>query len=579
MQFQRLRLSGFKSLRRADRVPDRARPHRRRRAERLRQVEPAGGAALGDGRQFRQGHAGRRHGRRDLRRRREPALAQPRRGVADHRQRRPPRAGPVQRPSGAGGRPPHRPGRGLDLPDQRPRGAGPRRAAPVRRRLDRRQLPGPGAPGPDLRADRRQAAEPAADPGGGGRGHGPCTVRRHEAELRLRAAEANLARWRTWPANSTPTLKAPRARRGRRKGTSASRRRSGPCRAPCSMPAGPRRARRWSGSASRRPKPPGPPKRPRAGAAGAHRADRPKGGDQAPARRGRGRPGAAPPGDRRRTASTKRPRASRRRPPPAARPSPGSASRPGREAQIIEDAETALKHLDAEVAQLEAQITAAPTDARAGSRVQAAEADRAKAETGGRAPVRQSRRRGGAPAGVTAPRIADAPRTASPGRAACARRRQGGPRGPGPAHRSQVSARQGPSSRPHMRNWARPERRWRPPRPTPPRRSAPKRRPRRRPQGRTSGPADDRSSRPRPAGAARTQRAIRRPWDPCPPTAAARRRLPTALGDDLNAALDARAPSYWSPARRRRNCRCGLRRIAPGRLVSTPPELAARASP
>ena len=76
---------------------DRARPDRRGRAERLRQVEPAGGAALGHGRQLRQGHAGRRHGRRDLRRGRRASRPQPRRGAAAHRQHRPHRPGPLQR--------------------------------------------------------------------------------------------------------------------------------------------------------------------------------------------------------------------------------------------------------------------------------------------------------------------------------------------------------------------------------------------------------------------------------------------------------------------------------------------------
>ena len=110
---------GLQVLRRSDRVSDRARPDRHRRPERLRQVEPAGSPALGDGRQLRQGHARRRHGRRDLRRLGRPARPQPRRGDADHRQRRPRRAGPARQRSGAGGGAAHRPGRRLDLPDQR----------------------------------------------------------------------------------------------------------------------------------------------------------------------------------------------------------------------------------------------------------------------------------------------------------------------------------------------------------------------------------------------------------------------------------------------------------------------------
>ena len=82
----------------------------------------------------------------------------------------------------------------LDLPHQRPRRAGARRAAPLRRRLDRRALPGPRAPGPDRRADRRQAAGRAARILEEAAGIAGLHSRRHEAELRLRAAENNLAR-------------------------------------------------------------------------------------------------------------------------------------------------------------------------------------------------------------------------------------------------------------------------------------------------------------------------------------------------------------------------------------------------
>ena len=53
MKFDRLRLAGFKSFCDPDRVQDRARPDRRRRAQRLRQVESRRGAALGDGRNAR----------------------------------------------------------------------------------------------------------------------------------------------------------------------------------------------------------------------------------------------------------------------------------------------------------------------------------------------------------------------------------------------------------------------------------------------------------------------------------------------------------------------------------------------
>ena len=53
---------GIQVLRRADGPSDRARPHRRRRPQWLRQVEPARGAALGDGRKLLQVHARLGHG-------------------------------------------------------------------------------------------------------------------------------------------------------------------------------------------------------------------------------------------------------------------------------------------------------------------------------------------------------------------------------------------------------------------------------------------------------------------------------------------------------------------------------------
>ena len=88
MKLTRLRLVGFKILRRADRFRHRAGAHRRRRAERLRQVEPRRGAALGHGRDLAQEHARLRHGRRDLRRLGEPAVAQHGRSAPRDRQRR-----------------------------------------------------------------------------------------------------------------------------------------------------------------------------------------------------------------------------------------------------------------------------------------------------------------------------------------------------------------------------------------------------------------------------------------------------------------------------------------------------------
>ena len=72
--------SRLQVLRRADRIPDRAGPDRRRRAERLRQVEPGRGAPLGDGRELLQEHARLGHGRRHLLGQRQPAGAQYGRG-------------------------------------------------------------------------------------------------------------------------------------------------------------------------------------------------------------------------------------------------------------------------------------------------------------------------------------------------------------------------------------------------------------------------------------------------------------------------------------------------------------------
>ena len=63
-------------------------------------------------------------------------------------------------------RAPHRARGRLHLPHQRPRGARPRRADPVRRRLHRRPLAGAGAPGPHRRDHPGQAR--AAPPRAGG---------------------------------------------------------------------------------------------------------------------------------------------------------------------------------------------------------------------------------------------------------------------------------------------------------------------------------------------------------------------------------------------------------------------------
>ena len=94
------------------------------------------------------------------------AGAQHRRSDDLHRQQRPPGAGRVQRQRHAGGHAPHRARGGLGLPHQRPRGARPRRAHPVRGRGHRRALAGAGAPGPDRRDRQRQARAAPPHPGG-----------------------------------------------------------------------------------------------------------------------------------------------------------------------------------------------------------------------------------------------------------------------------------------------------------------------------------------------------------------------------------------------------------------------------
>ena len=164
MKFERLRLTGFKSFCDRRRVQDRAGPDRRRRAERLRQVEPRRGPALGDGREFVQEHARLGHGGRDLRRLRPPPVAQHRRGRAAARQFRPPRARRLQRYGVDRGHAADRARPGFDLSRQRQGGEGARRPASVRRRLDRRALALAGAAGADRRDHRGQAPGAPADP-------------------------------------------------------------------------------------------------------------------------------------------------------------------------------------------------------------------------------------------------------------------------------------------------------------------------------------------------------------------------------------------------------------------------------
>ncbi len=113
MKFTRLPHRRLQDLRRAERVPDRARADRGDRPERLRQVEPRRGPALGDGGELAQEHAGLRHGRRDLlrlgraggRTHAEVTLSPPSTTAPARRRRL------LQRRRCAGGVAPHRPGR------------------------------------------------------------------------------------------------------------------------------------------------------------------------------------------------------------------------------------------------------------------------------------------------------------------------------------------------------------------------------------------------------------------------------------------------------------------------------------
>ena len=184
----------LQELLRSRRFQDRAGPDRRRRAERLRQVESGRGAALGDGRDVVQEHARLRDGGRHLRRLRPASLAQQRRGRPRARQFRPPRAGRVQR---------RRDDRGLRAassasrarpiastaarcapatcsscsPTLRPARARPRWCARARSARSSARS----------RRPRRLILEEAAGISG-------LHSRRHEAELRLKGAEDNLLR-------------------------------------------------------------------------------------------------------------------------------------------------------------------------------------------------------------------------------------------------------------------------------------------------------------------------------------------------------------------------------------------------
>ena len=208
---------GLQVVRRTGRVRDRGRPDRRRRPQWLRQVEPARGAALGDGRKLVQEHARVRHGRRHLLRHGAPAppATSPRsrsrstmptarrrprfndaddlRGVAPHRARG--RARPTA--STARRRAPATCSCCSPMP----------RPAPARRPWSRQ-----GQIGELIKAKpqaRRRILEEAAGISG-------LHTRRHEAELRLKAAEAQPRRgWTTSSASSRPSSTASSGRRAR----------------------------------------------------------------------------------------------------------------------------------------------------------------------------------------------------------------------------------------------------------------------------------------------------------------------------------------------------------------------------
>ena len=219
MKFNRLRLAGFKSFCDPTEFKIEPGPDRRRRPERLRQIESRRGAALGDGRKLVQEHARLGDGRRHLLRRRRAAVAQPRRGRPDARQFRSPRARRLQRRRDDRGHAPHRARARLDLSRQRPRGARARRAVAVRRRLHRRALAGAGAPGPDRRDHRRQAAGAAADPRGGGRRLRPAFAPpRGRAAAQGRRGQSRCGS-RTSSSRSTRRSTASSARRARRTAT------------------------------------------------------------------------------------------------------------------------------------------------------------------------------------------------------------------------------------------------------------------------------------------------------------------------------------------------------------------------
>ena len=135
---------------------------------------------------------------------RQAPLAQHRRSRARARQLRPARARRLQRRRNDRGHAPHRARIGLHLPRQRPRGARARRAIAVRRRFHRRPLARHGAPGPDRRDHRRQAAGAPPHSGRGRRhlrpafapprGRAPPQGRRRQSAARSRTCSSRSTR-------------------------------------------------------------------------------------------------------------------------------------------------------------------------------------------------------------------------------------------------------------------------------------------------------------------------------------------------------------------------------------------------
>ncbi|CAA9420792.1 MAG: Chromosome partition protein smc, partial [uncultured Rubellimicrobium sp.] len=153
----------LQELRRPDGTGHRAGADGRRGPERLRQVEPPRGAALGHGRDAAHPNARSGHGGRDLCRHHAARPPGPCGGGAAFR----------ARGRGDGARAAHHARRGLGLPAGWARGEGARHPGDVRGRRLRGAVPGAGAAGADQRVDRTEAPGAAARHRGGGGDRGP----------------------------------------------------------------------------------------------------------------------------------------------------------------------------------------------------------------------------------------------------------------------------------------------------------------------------------------------------------------------------------------------------------------------